>query len=259
MEKNCLRKTDDNPDSVTVEGCETPRKKIIKIKRRRLSVGEGKNVEGSVTKPSAFYSCLPPVSSCLPSASAPPRYSDSVDGVGFVFPGVAVPPFIPEMSRIEDCYLHSTLHVPVLRQTGICDETEKRSLHVPVVKQPGVLSDKPVDRFDNNADSIKTGDVPKLSTRVSNSEKISGTKRSDADLEYPGLGTGNGSMLRKSETVVTIAADSIEREQRSGVDMRGGDQKSKLNQDALRGSTVSPVVQVAKLKIMGRVRLVIGK
>ena len=248
VEKSCLRKTDDKPDSATVEGCETPRKKIIKIKRRRLSVGEGKNVEGSVTKPSAFYSCLPPVSSCLPSASAPPRYSDSLDGVGFAFPGVAVPPFIPEMSWIEGCYLHSNLHVPVLKQPGIRNEPEERSLHVPVVRQPGVLSYKPVERFDNNADSIKTGDVPKLSTRVSNSERISGlTKRSDTDLEYPGLGTGNASLLRTSETVVTIAEGSIEREERSGADMRGGDQKSKLSQDAIRGSTLSPVVQVTKL------------
>ena len=248
MEKSCLRKTDDKPDSATVEGCETPRKKIIKIKRRRLSVGEGKNVEGSVTKPSAFYSCLPPESSCLPSASAPPRYSDSLDGVGFAFPGVAVPPFIPEMSRIEDCYLHSNLHVPVLKPPGIRAESEERSLHEPFVRQPGGFSYKPVERFDNNADSIKTGDVTKLSTRVSNSEKISGlTKRSDADLENSGLGTGNASLLRKSETVVTIAEDSIGREERSGADMRGGDQKSKLSQDAIRGTTLSPVVQVAKL------------
>ena len=138
--------------------------------------------------------------------------------------------------------------MPVLKQPGIRNEPEERSLHVPVVRQPGVLSYKPVERFDNNADSIKTGDVPKLSTRVSNSERISGlTKRSDTDLEYPGLGTGNASLLRTSETVVTIAESSIEREERSGVDMRGGDQKSKLSQDAIRGSTLSPVVQVTKL------------
>ena len=246
--ENSSRGSEVKPDSEKVERFETPRKKIVKVKRRRLSLGEGKDADGRSNKTSAFYSCLPP-SSSLPPVSAPPQYSDALNGVGFIYPGVTVPAFIPEMSRIEECYLHSDLHVPLLRQSGVIrEELGDRSGYSPVVKQPGYARDEPGEGCDMKAGSIKAGEL-KNSTIVSSEVKRSGFVK--------GSDTGNVTSPRKTETVVSVSAetgDGVESEG-FGEDIRGGDPSMMLRQDYTQASTLTPAVQVVEKKYFEKRRL----
>ena len=74
-------------------------------------------------------------------------------------------------------------------------------------------------------------------------------KRSDADLKFPGLNTGNATLLRMTETVVSVAAETgegVESSDGSGEGIRGGDQNLTPRQDDILASTLSPAVQVFK-------------
>lgn len=262
------KRKDTDPENV--KESDTPRRKIIKIKRRRCdlsegksadAVGEGESVEAAGESKSVEVDSVTPAEffSCLPPASAPPVCSNPIDGVGFSYPGVSVPPFIPEMSRIEDAYIHSVLHVPVVRETGyVRDETAERSDFIGEGNEPNetlkvmsgkVGSDQTKTIVQQSSSNIIKEPVRSIEKGCITAAEMSALseKRMRSECSRSSVLKGPVRFLETETTPAVESGARLEEKCETGLSGRSRDQGADLQNVTERGSTRSPAVQVVSL------------